>query len=50
MGGLATYNGEEGEQTMLAKKHVPEGTVTEEVAEDLLKLGWVSSEWPDDKQ
>ena len=35
---------------MLAKKHVPEGTVTEEVAEDLLKLGWVSSEWPEDKQ
>jgi hypothetical protein len=50
MGGLATYNGEEGEQTMLAKKHVPEGIVTDEVAEDLLKLGWVPSPWPDDKQ
>jgi hypothetical protein len=50
MGGLATYNGEEGEQTMLVKKYVPESTVTDEVAEDLLKLGWVSSEWPEDKQ
>lgn len=27
---------------------VPEGTVTDEIEEDLLKLGWQHSEWPDD--
>ena len=30
------------------KGYVPEGTVTEEIKEDLNKLGWVPSEWPDD--
>ena len=46
MGGLAGYTEDEGEQTMLDKKYVPESTVTDEVAADLLKLGWVSSPWP----
>lgn len=27
---------------------VPEGTVTEEIANDLKKLGWIPSEWPED--
>jgi hypothetical protein len=30
------------------KRFVPEGTVTEEIAQDLLKLGWVPVEWDDD--
>lgn len=28
--------------------YVSEGQVTEEIREDLLKLGWQPSEWPDD--
>ena len=32
----------------LAVGRVPEGTVTDEVRVDLLKLGWVPSEWPDE--
>ena len=28
--------------------HVPEGTVTDEIQEDLLKLGWIPREWDDD--
>ena len=28
---------------------VSEGTVTDEIREDLHKLGWIPSEWPDDK-
>ena len=28
--------------------YVTEGTVTDEIREDLLKLGWQPSEWPDD--
>jgi hypothetical protein len=28
--------------------HVPEGTVTDEIREDLLKLGWIPREWDDD--
>jgi hypothetical protein len=31
-------------------KFVPEGTVTEEIENDLYDLGWVPSEWPDDKE
>jgi hypothetical protein len=27
---------------------VPEGTVTDEIQEDLLKLGWIPREWDDD--
>jgi hypothetical protein len=47
MGGLSTYNAEEGDKYMAEKKFVPEGTVTDEIQNDLLKLGWVPSEWPD---
>ena len=31
------------------KGFVPEGTVTEEIADDLYNIGWVPSEWPEDK-
>ena len=48
MGGLATYNEEEGDRYMAEKKYVPEGTVTEEIREDLKKLGWVAVEWDKD--
>lgn len=30
-------------------KFVPEGTVTDEVENDLYLLGWVACEWPEDK-
>jgi len=32
-----------------AKRFVPEGTVTDEIRADLLKLGWVAIEWKDEK-
>ena len=44
MGGFAGYDGDEGR---IDRGHVKEGEVTEEVAADLLRLGWVHSEWPD---
>ena len=28
--------------------HVPEGTVTDQIREDLFKLGWIPKEWDDD--
>jgi len=31
-----------------SRGYVPEATVTDEVRADLLKLGWVPCEWPDD--
>jgi hypothetical protein len=49
MGGLSTYDVEEGAKIMSDKKYVSEATVTEEIREDFQKLGWVPSEWPDDK-
>lgn len=36
------------ENSPLPGTFVSEGTVTDEVKEDLNKLGWVPSEWPDD--
>jgi hypothetical protein len=48
MGGLSTYDVEEGNKLMSDKKYVPEATVTEEIRADFQKLGWVPSEWPDD--
>jgi len=44
MGGLTSYDPDEGRK----EGYVPEATVTEEIKEDLNKLGWVPSEWPDD--
>ena len=49
MGGVASYDYLEDEQQMAIKQYVPEGTVTEEVAEDLLKLVWTPSPWPKDE-
>jgi hypothetical protein len=40
MGGVATYDLEEGDAYMARMKFVPEGTVTEEIANDLDRLGW----------
>lgn len=48
MGGLATYDEQEGEEYMTRQKYVREGDVTDEIREDFYKLGWVPSEWPDD--
>ena len=38
----------DGSENLLAKGYVPEGTVTDEIENDLYVLGWVHSEWPDD--
>jgi hypothetical protein len=46
MGGVATYDLNEGEAYMAKMKYVPEGTVTDEIREDLKKIGWIPSEWP----
>jgi hypothetical protein len=50
MGGLSQeFDGDETIEQWLARtKYVPEATVTDEIKEDLNKLGWVPSEWPDD--
>ena len=37
------------DQEYKTKKFVPEGTVTEEIENDMYVLGWVHSEWEDDK-
>jgi hypothetical protein len=47
MGGLATHDIEEGDAYMAKMQYVPEGTVTDEIREDLKKIGWIPSEWPD---
>jgi hypothetical protein len=49
MGGVATYDLQEGEAYMARMKYVPEATVTEEIREDFQKLGWVPNEWPEDE-
>lgn len=49
MGGLSTYNVEEGDKLMSEKKYVLEGHVTEEIRADFQKLGWIPSEWPEDE-
>lgn len=51
MGGFAAFADEDPEETERAfrqKGYVPEGIVTEEIKEDLNKLGWIPSEWPND--
>jgi hypothetical protein len=52
MGGLnAEYDGEETSQEYQARtKYVPEGTVTDEVREDLRRLGWIAVKWADDDE
>ena len=49
MGGLATYDLEEGDKYMTEKKFVPEGTVTDEIAADLDRLGWFPVPYKDDE-
>ena len=39
---------DDGSATLEAKGFVPEGTVTEEIENDMYVLGWVPSEWPND--
>lgn len=48
MGGLATYDLEEGEAYMSKMKFVPEGQITDEIATDLDKLGWIPIPYEDD--
>jgi hypothetical protein len=48
MGGFATYDLKEGEEYMARKKFVPEGTITDEIATDLDRLGWFPVPYDDD--
>lgn len=51
MGGLVgdwDQDSETFEQWQARTKYVPEGVVTEEIQEDLKKLGWVAVEWDED--
>jgi len=51
IGGLASdwdQDSETFEQWQARTKYVPEGVVTEEIQEDLKKLGWVAVEWEED--
>jgi hypothetical protein len=34
--------------TVTPNQYVSEGLVTDEIKDDLNKIGWVPSEWPDD--
>ena len=43
-----SYDEEENEASY-TKGYVSEGTVTDEIENDLYVLGWVHSEWPDDE-
>ena len=48
MGGFATYDLKEGEEYMAKTRYAPEGTVTDEIATDLDKLGWFPVPYDDD--
>lgn len=48
MGGLASYDLKEGDEYMAKMKYVPEGTVTDEIATDLDRLGWFPVPYSDD--
>ena len=48
MGGVATYDLEEGEAHMAKMKYVPEGQITDEIAADLDRLGWFPVPYEDD--
>jgi len=48
MGGLATYDEKEGNEFMAKMKFVPEGTITQEIANDLDRLGWFPVPYNDD--
>lgn len=40
MGGLGSYNPDNEDNVFKTKGYVPEATVTDEIREDLLRLGW----------
>ena len=48
MGGLATYDEAECDAYMATKKYVSEGTITDEIATDLDRLGWFPVPYDDD--
>ncbi len=48
MGGVATYDLKEGEEYMARMNFVPEGTITDEIATDLDRIGWFPVPWEDD--
>jgi hypothetical protein len=48
MGGVATYDLEEGDAYMAKMKYVPEGHITDEIATDLDRLGWFPVPYNDD--
>jgi hypothetical protein len=46
------YNNEtehDAQEEFIARKYVPEGTVTDEIREDFATLGWAPSPWAKDK-
>jgi hypothetical protein len=50
MGGfaaLADETDDDAKELFDRRGYVPEGTVTDEIREDLKKIGWIPSEWPD---
>jgi len=47
MGGLALYDVQEGNEYMAKMKYVSEGTVTDEIRQDLFVIGWTVEPWPD---
>ena len=49
MGGVATYDVTEGDAYMSKMKYVPESVVTEEIENDLYKLGWLVVKYDDTK-
>ena len=51
MGGMSGYDkdSETFEQWQARTKYVSEATVTEEIRIDFQKIGWIPSEWPEDK-
>jgi hypothetical protein len=49
MGGVATYDVAEGDAYMSKMKYVPESVVTEEIENDLHRLGWLVVKYDDTK-
>ena len=47
MGGLAWYETDDEGQWLADKKYVPETTITDEIREDLRRLGWHPVPWED---
>jgi hypothetical protein len=52
MGGfaaLADETDDDAKELFNRRGYVPEGTVTDEIREDLKKISWIPSEWPDNE-